>query len=822
MVLITVAEFLVIVLALFLLPGLLLVRLLARDKFEDAPVAVAFAVGTCWTCFWGLLLTGLVGLLAEAHVSAGLLAGVAAVTVAACILALRRLEGSFAFLPEVLGTRVRKAFSPGLVLFLIFVSVVWLLSYDSVLFDQERCVSRAGVLPYFDYLTADPPVGFNGCLSCFEGRNAFLVWNGGQRLGPTVFVAPFMALFGFAGFHLVHLFFGLLTAWFGFHLGRSLLGRTAPGYLLAAVLSLNPAVLSIPLEDENTMSLGLGTVLAYFLFQRRTQWLFCGMFFGLLLGIRHVGLLSLPALLWVVWRESDRPHYSASWVTALLGSGRWANLALSALGTVLFAAPCGIAHAIRFANGGPLYESFISMPPTQHSLFGLEVTVRGLLSWPFVPEPLRSPYNGFPTLLEFPLTILQAFGILGIALIPVGVWWGMRRHRTATVAGLLWFLPQLALLCTMANWVEPNKMGVYLSFAQPVGAAIVFGLAALVETYAPLIQGRLAGPIRALVPANPDGIPRVCRVSATGIFVGTTVLLAVLQPLASRWEAPLDRRNFDARVNYIFQDYPVVPPMLLSVEGEYARQDRERLAQRSLLPDFGRCRDLWTPSLLAERWKSLLSDLAAPGFDRFVEHPKDILHTLSGTPAPPEHTIDGLGGPDLRRGPVVLLADLMHHPISSIRDALGGTPAEPDLRWEGDGQVISIDLASAPAGNHALLTPASRDARTRRIEERILVATNMAVSWADGLPCHLAVIPVRTGWYWVVTWYGRYVFDHLADRTDVEWLDRPAPTDLRFEVPTGSVVRLNDMTSVEPSRLHVWTALATPELPLWGPIPSSY
>lgn len=837
MVLITLLKFAALVLGLFLVPGLFLARLIGKGKLEDAPVAVAFAVGTSWTCFWGLLSTALIGLVAPFHLSAALLAGIALATTAACIVALRMTEGGFAFLRDVLVTRIRKAFSPGLFAFLCCVSLLFLLCYDSLLFDQERCLSRAGMLPCFDYLTADPPVGFNGCLDCFRGRNAFLLWNGGQRMGPAVFSAPFMALFGFAGFRAGHFFFLLLTAWFGYHLGRSLLGRSSLGYLLAAVLALNPAVLSIPLEDENTMCLGLGTAMFYFLLRRQPQWFLGGMFFGLLLGIRHVGLLSAPAILLLVWSAGTPASDDTAWGSRWIGTGRTARLVLFLAGTVLFSSPCGITHAIAFFEGRPLFESFISMPPATHSFLGFEFSINGLLSWPFVPEPIRSPYNGFPTLLAFPLVLVRTFGIVGIALVPVGIWWGLRRYRTATAVGLLWFLPQLTMLCTMGNWVEPNKMGVYLSFAQPVAVAVVFGLAALVETYAPLLRGAASGMFARLIPDNPAAIPRVCRVSSTGIFGGVTLLLAVLQPLCAGWEAPVDRRNFKARVAYAFDDYPVTPTMLVRVEPDYARLDRERLTRRSLLPDFTQCRDLWLPTLLAARWRNVVDDFSAPSFARFRERPKDRFHTLSGVPAPRERTTEGLGPPDLRRGPRVLMADLMHHPVSRLRDAMAGdgrndgtatgqtddgNAAESSGLSLSAGRTVRFDLTVPPASGMRFLLPGEACTTSVRVHDRIVVATDLVLPWTDGLPCHLAVIPVRPGSYWAAIWYGPYSFDHLATRDDVTWLRGADPANLCFELPEGSILRVNDLTSMEPSRFHVWTALAAPDVPVWGPIPSSY
>ena len=254
-------------LVVFLLPGMLLTRLVAPGKFGDSRFAVAFGLGVTVVPFLAFLLVGLLGLKVRIHMSLPLVAGLSLLVSAGLVAGLRTVEGSFQFLRELLPMGKGKHFSWGLAIYLALVTLAYLFSYDSSIFDQERCIIRAGILPYFDYITADPPVGFDGCIHCFDHRNAFLLWNGGQRSGPSVFVSAFAALFGFPGFRILHALLGLMAGWFGFHLGRKLFDNRGYGYLTGVLLALNPYALSIPLLDENIMALALGAAMFYFLLE---------------------------------------------------------------------------------------------------------------------------------------------------------------------------------------------------------------------------------------------------------------------------------------------------------------------------------------------------------------------------------------------------------------------------------------------------------------------------------------------------------------------------------------------------------------------------
>jgi len=810
---------------LLLLPGMVLTRLIARGKYEDSFFAVSLGVGTGAVAYLSLLITGLIGLLFRFHLSFGLVAGISCAITICGIVGLRGVEGSFRFVKEVFVDRVKGNFSPLLLLFLALAAAAYLLSYDSTVFDQERCVSRAGVLPFYDYLSSEPPLGFPGCLDCFTNRNAFLLWNGGQRMGPGVFVANFMALFGFPGFRLVHVFFGLMTAWFGWHLGRTLFSGKGPAYLTAALLAFNPYALSIPLLDENIMSLAIGTALFYVIFAKRTQWVFAGLFLGLFLGIRHVGILSIPAVVVAAWCNTDREHYRAKWVADMFGTGKMANISILLLSTVLFSIPWILVHTQGYWAGREIYESFVSMPETPHSFLSMEFSFRGLLSWPFVDSPVRSPYNGFPTLVSFPLTIVHTWGIALLCLAPIGAAWAWRKRRAALLTGALWFSVQLAMLCVMANWVQPNKMGVFLCFSQPIALAIVAGLNSLV---AHARKGR--------APAS-AGQPAWLRISRrwsrpAGITAATAAVLVAFQLAAAGYEARLDERNFRARVDYILEDYPVVPPMVRETESAFALKDRKRLTRVALMPDFSLSRHMYVPHLLKIRLAQLRKDFAGPEFKDYCERPKDLIHGLFGITPPPNQQAGSGGVLDMRKGEFPTLDDMMHHPVSTIRDDAGGEWGGCFEQETGKDPLVAVtlDLSRPPVANDRFLSAAGRlgpDAGDGSsvfdvVDGTMLVASDIQVPWADGGPCHLAVIPVWSDYYWLVIWYGDFLFGHLPAREDVRLVEPVAPLKYRFRFPDNAVLRIAEVSSLEPTRFHVWTTAVDESCELFGPIPSSY
>ncbi len=782
------------------LPGVLLTRLLARDKFRGAFVAVSFAVGFLVVPYLALLFAGFVGLVTRFHESLVYVSALSVAVSVSAAIGLRIKEGSFGYAANLMG-ELKRSFSWPMFLYLTFVLIAYLVSYDSSLFDQERCVSRAGILPFFDYLSDNPPVGFPGCVDCFTERNAFFLWNGGQRMGPSVFVSGFLSLFGFPGLRILHAVFGLLTAWFGWHLGLSLFNRTGPAVLLSMLVALNPYALSIPLLDENIMGLALGTVMFFLMFQKPTQWIFVGAFLGLFLGIRHVGLLSVPAVLYVAWRSVEVEHYKSPLVHDMFGKGRTANLSILLLSLLFFCIPWIFIHTAGYLRGKDVYEAFVSMPALPHSFLGFDFQFNGLLSWPFVDSPVRSPYNGFPTLLSFPLTIMKSWGLVLMAFLPIGLIRGRRRNPVVATSSALWLLPQMAMLMVMANWVQPNKMGVFLTFSQPIALGITAGVVALFDAFV----GREDNPGK-LLSLKGIGI----------IWGGMLAVLVVFHLTAPGYDAQLDERNFTARVEYILEDYPVTPPMVRSNEAKFAEADRRRLSRLTFAPDFAMSPHVHTFALLRARISQIVTDFSHPYFSQFTERPKDMIHGLAGFPnpwAPP---------------PTITYADMMHHPVSYLRDAMGGKwgrGAEPEP-YAGETADVTFDLASPPIGGSSFLVQGAPAAFKVSVSAgwKMVVIPNITVPWADGHPAHVVIIPIAHGNYWMTVWFGKYMFDHLESRTDIQLVEFPANAlYLTLTLPESSIIRFNEVTTIEPTRFHTWNIIVDgPDIDVTGPFPSSY
>ena len=414
----------------FVLPGLAVVEVVASRKYRGTRMAMASAVGVALVCYLSLTTIGFAGIWLPVHLTGWVVLGHSLALTLGALAVISRREGGVVPALQVLGTTVRDAIDWRLGLFLAVVATLYLVGYDSAAFDQERCISRACLLPLHSYLLPDLPLYFDGCADCFDGRNAFFLWNGHQRMGPSVFVAPFVALFGFPGFRLLHAVMGLVAAWFGYHTAREQLGHRGYGYLAGLLVACNPWALGITLVDENILCLGLGSVILYLVLARRTQWLLVGLFFGLFIGVRHVGLLALPAIFYAVLERGQQRQYMAPWYHRYFGSEPVSNLTTITLSILLFSLPWLFVHARAWAVGLPLYESFAGLPAMTHRFLGVEFTLHGLLNWPFVALPVRSPFNGFPNMIALPLQVIATLGLLGVALAAIGMVnsWGDSRR----------------------------------------------------------------------------------------------------------------------------------------------------------------------------------------------------------------------------------------------------------------------------------------------------------------------------------------------------------------------------------------------------------
>jgi hypothetical protein len=786
MAIVTASVYIATFIVVFWLPGLAALEALAPGKYEDARLGLAAALGVALVCYLTLTVTGFLGLIIPLFLSAPLVLAISLAVFLASLLLVRHRQGSLKGAFATLATQVKGAFHPRLALFLTVVLLLYLVAYDSAAFDQERCISRACLLPLHAYLQPHAPLYFDGCLECFDGRNAFLEWNGHQRMGPSALVAPFVSLFGFPGFRLLHAVLGMLAAWFGFHTAREKLGHPGYGYLAGGLMALNPWALSISLVDENIMALALGSVLLYLLLARRTQWLLVGLFFGLFVGIRHIGLLSLPALFYAIWVGRRTTHYGASWYHRLFGSEPWANVTTLVLGILVFSLPWLFVHGRGWATGELSYESFAGLPPTPHHFLGFQFSLQGLLNWPFVARMLRSPYNGFPNLIALPTQVIATVGLVGIAALLLGLWHTVKRARAGLVLGLLWTGPQWLLLALAANWIEPNKAGIFLCFIQPVILGLVAGVKSAVGDY-----------------RNNTFAPAALTVAAV-VLVGGGLLLAL-----PGFKTPMDARNLQARPGYAETLFPVTPPMMLASELDYAGADRNRLAQPHVLPDYRGLALVGSPRLLASRFKQLWRDFGRPELARYCPRPKDFLHLLSGIPHP-------------ETGATVPLAAMMHRPISRFQGQALMPP--PCFEPASDGELVGLEysLQAPPLGGRGLSLSSQSATTLPGTGRSVLFATLGPQSWSAGEAVHVAAVPGGPGEIWLFVWYGNYRFDHLVGNDLIEPFQVASTPAVHFSCPAGSLIRLVDVSSVVPNRFHVTYVPADAPDRALGPYPSSY
>lgn len=273
------------------------------------------------------------------------------------------------------------------------------------------------------------------------------------RLGNSGVIAGFVALYGELGFRFLFAACGALLC-----LGGQALGRIAKrdsawaGALGGALLALNPWVLSLPQADENVLALAFMAPALALLLGRRPPWLMVGALLGLVLAMRHVLVLAVPAaLLWAWWSRSK---------TA--GSPN-ARLPLPRLvaGLTLGTAFEHLHH--HLALGSVLrFESNAQFPALPYSFLGMPFRWEGMVNWPLHDVLVHTPWNPFPMLLAWPLHALKAWGTLLCGLLVVGVVAGALRDRRSAIFWAAWTLPSAALLLLQESWDFPNKMGVAL------------------------------------------------------------------------------------------------------------------------------------------------------------------------------------------------------------------------------------------------------------------------------------------------------------------------------------------------------------------------
>ncbi|MBM4387247.1 MAG: hypothetical protein FJ088_05875, partial [Deltaproteobacteria bacterium] len=284
----------------------------------------------------------------------------------------RRLPRLQAFIPISI---VPRAIKSNRLLFIAaaLVAFYYFLNFESRLPIDSSCI----------YAAALEATGF------IDGGHDLLKDNiDDTRLGNTALLAAALALYGTFGFRLVYGVCGFLLFLGGFLIGRDAGGSRPWGWMGAIFLSLNPYVLTIPLPDENLFALTAGAAMLHLLFFPRRNWILIGALFALVVTIRHVLVLALPALLYSVFHDENRKiafaHFMAAFTVLTLPEHMHHHYALGSV--------------FRF-------ESHAQFPPFQYDIFGFGFQWNGMLNWPFHDSIVRTPHNPYPTFLLWILAV---------------------------------------------------------------------------------------------------------------------------------------------------------------------------------------------------------------------------------------------------------------------------------------------------------------------------------------------------------------------------------------------------------------------------------
>ena len=493
----------------------------------------------------------------------------------------------------------------------LLVALFYLINYDRYGFDEERCLIRAAVLPVHNYLGFDTPMSWSLPEEAVT-NNAFLHWNGGQRLGSAVFSGFALALFGFAGFQLTHALCGLFIFLGTFLAARETTERPGAALFGALALSLSPFLIQIDTFDENLLAAALAAVALPLLLRQRRDVLAVGALFALFVGVRHVGILWAPGILAYLWL-SRKPEKNPA--------GEMVTFGICAL---LFMSPYIYKHARDLELYALPYESFLSNPPVPHSFLGLEFNWRGLLNWPFVPDLVRSPFSPYPPAIGLPLTIVSRFGVLLTALSVAGLTWTFRRNWKDGLLLLSLLAPVALILALQSNWVEPAKMFVLVTVIPPMGIWLASGVAWSLDHKLPTWQ-RYTLPAAAVV------------VVWTGVHV------------AGSMEYPLDRRNLTYRKVYL----TAFRNAMLPEQDEYLELRSAKLSRGNLLPSADSVSLCQSSRLFKRRLRHTWQDLTRPAVEDVTEPVANRFRRIQGFAELMHFPVTSMAGGNLESSPKI-------------------------------------------------------------------------------------------------------------------------------------------------------------------------
>lgn len=747
--------FILIGLVVYYVPGRLLVDLLLRDPEPEETFPFSLGLGLVLVNTAVVLVIGVLGLTASwpKITTAAVYTGSIALTVVLALLRWKLVARPWRAL-----VRRPTHTQMGLWALAAFSCVFFLMHYDYDLLKEDGCNPALAGAMSLGYVGEHVIPTADGSTRNIENENLgavensdFLSGRDGQRLGPGVLIAPANALFGKFGFRLVYALQGLLLPALGFLLGRILFGRAWAAWMTAVLLTFNPWALESRVFEENFIANAIGSLTLVLLLRKRPAAALAGLALSLYLGNRHIQIVVVPFVFLYLWHHAETS-----------AKATWAFL-VSLVAAML---PYIICHVLFMAwHDGGLLEATFERPLVTHSFFGIELQSRGLLNWPFIPEPLRAPFHAYPTLVAFPLGILRRFGYVLVALVPAGMlylWSEKRRAELALLA--IWFIPLVLMVMVQSNWVNQNKMGIPASSATSFVLWIVGG--------AVLLADRKRSLLRRLLPP------------AAGLAV-----LLVLVPALQSVDAAKDQRVWDYPESYMIDEWPKELTAYLDETPEYVAMDRERFAVAPWpAPEISH---EWRPRLMGLHWESLVDDLSAPWFGAYRNAMPDFLREL--------HWGFNVGISPIR----AMRAGQPHPNLEELADtspvAVDGHDTETVTAW--------LDMSDSPLLMDEPLTVGSNESTSSLLLDTpglVEVVTGFDAPWTLDEGTTLLVARNRTGVVYIAVAPGLPNRKARPSWLKVRYRDAKDYPGLRVPIrlPRDGVVRIVELRCYRPTRWY--------------------
>jgi len=746
----------------YYLPGRLLSELMPGTRAPEETFPFSVGLGIVVVNVAVMIAIGLPGLFATVFVSYGSVLGVSAALSAVLVLLLYR-RGML--------VRIRWFARPSYSQVALWVltalsTVFFLFHYRADGFNDDSCVVRVVTSTLSDIGRPDLlsiNTGGEAANEAHEhwtgslGTNPFLRDNQSQRLGIPVLLSPMVAVFGTFGFRVVYALQGLLMPGIGFLLGFYLLKRRWLAWVVAVFATLNPYSLESRLFDENFMAACFGSLALVLLVRPNPRLFWAGAALSLFLGIRHVGLLVLPAVAWYVVGTREK-------------KGR--DLLAVLAGMAVFSLPYLVYHGFLLFERGALFEGGLDRVVLEHSFLGIAFRSGTMWSFPFTEEPLRSPYLAYPNVIEFPLDLLRRFGLVLAAFVPAGLIHLFRSDRRRAWLMVGWFVPVLAAVMLKSDWVEPNKMGVPATVLAPVIVILAAGLAFVV----------LSG---------------VGWWKKAALLTVGAIMPVVFVPSVRDYQAPMDQRVYDFPQTWVNSVMPDHVEPLLDESSEYVAFDRDRFGL-NLLPALPL--DAFQPFMLGLHRDQLADDI----YNRdLVEYRPPLLTFLTKVFSDLGRTVNSLSLAKVGEGGEFEV------------DLWGGDKERQQMRTMWLDLDVPPVLAETPLDSQG----ASWSEPLKLDGDRVYVVKGLRRPWSP-LPLNVAFARDRFGSVVILLMSSRQASTYVPPFLDVVEVDAGRFKDNRIplSLPLDTPIMVSEVRGFVPTRAYLrWVVVKSDDVWLSRP-----